>query len=462
MRKLICISIIMAAAVVFLAGISLAQDAPAPVPVTPAVETAPVPAAATAPAPTPAPKFEAPAVVCDTELFRRTPIIDGVVEDGEWDIYYTFTASGWDAMTYANWDGANFYVAAKSNKPIDILAILDANADGWFHGEDNFEFRTTRGAGDVIALSVNRYESRNTKSPAAMPVTEQEAALVQAKSGKTDTAYMIELKIPASLIRGYKQKADKSIGFQINLNAGDDFSGWFPARELGDTKECTLVTKKIAALKPLELGFDLRDSRIALGEELIGKFHLTNSGTETADARSFIIAGEGKAGEFLSSEKIRMEGLSPKKHFAHEVRSIVPSDMRLGSWAIGAEVRSGSDRLGSALISFEVVEPFDIELRVPEKSVKSDVKDVTFGVGVRNNTRHRIRGVTKITLPIGWELWRNADTREFSVPTGDAVTSTTFKAKPPLGALGDVPVKMEVTIEGRTKIVEGKIVVVNP
>lgn len=441
-------------------GDSSSDAAPtAPAEIAPAAPPAPAPPAE--PTPIAVPKPEVPNVTPDTELFRRTPVIDGVIDDGEWDAYYTFTSGDWECTAYADWDSGNLYVGTKSNKPIDILALLDANADGWFHGEENLEFMATRGTGGNLVLTVGRYESRNTKSPVATPVTPEEAALVQMKSSASGGTYMAEMRVPALLVRGLKLAEDRRIGFQIGVKTAVEDNGWIPLAGPGDTKECILVTKKIAALKPLVLGFDLKFARIARGDELIGKFHLTNSGSETIDVRSFVIAGEGKAGDYLNSEKIRIDGLPPKKHIAQGVSSIIPRDMRLGCWAIGAEVRSSDARLGGALVSFEVVDPFEIELRLPPNNVRSDVKDVTFGVVIKNNKRRDIRGKAKITLPIGWELWKNTDMREFTV-SGGAVSSVAFKAKPPLGALGDVPVKVEVTVVGETKTAEGTFAVVNP
>ncbi|MCX6343815.1 MAG: hypothetical protein NT018_01925 [Armatimonadetes bacterium] len=466
MSRFKCILILIVVAMLAMpAGYLVAQETPPTNP--PPAATEPPAAESTPPVVTPAPApaataFVAPAIMADTSIFRRTPVIDGMIEDGEWDAFYAFAATGWDATTFVDWDGANLYIGVKSSKPIDLQAVIDCNSDGWFNGDDNYEFKTTGGASGATTLIVSKYNSRNTKIPIAAPVSQDEASLIDIKNGRTDTTNMIEMKIPAMLIKGLKMTPDRKIGLQINLNAGDAFGGWIPTKDIGDTRECTLVTKKFAALKPLDLGFVLRNERVARGDEVVGKFHLTNTGAESVDVRSYVIGGEGKAGEFLSSQKVRTEGISPKSHLVHEVKSIVPSDMRLGSWAIGAEVRSRTERLGSALISFEVVEPFEIELKLPSKKIKPDVKDITFAVVVRNNTRGRIRGTAKISLPTGWELWRNVGTKEFSAPQGDGLGSASFKAKPPLGVSGDVPVKMSVTVGGRTIETEGKIVIATP
>ena len=403
-------------------------------------------------------KPEAPAITADTDIFKRTPKIDGVVDDGEWDTFYTYTSGDLNVTTYANWDSDNIYIASKSNKPIDMLAFLDANADGWYNGDDNYEFRVVRGEGGSAKLNVNRYDSHHARTPAASAVSAEEAAIVDMKS-KVDAngSQCIEMRIPICLIPKFKIGDNRKIGLLVSARTGSDEASWIGSGAPGDAKESTLVSKKIASLKPLALGFDLRDNRIARGEELVAKFHMTNAGADTIDVRDFVIAGEGKAGEFLSSQKVRMEGLAPKRHISHDIRSVIPTDMPLGSWAIGAEVNSAAGKLGGALISFDVVEPFEVELRLPEKPVSPSVKDVTIGVAIRNNMRGRVRGEAKITMPDGWELWKNENKREFSA-SGESVTSVTFKCKQPLGALNDIPVKVDVTINGKTVTTEGKFV----
>ncbi|MCE5313848.1 MAG: hypothetical protein ABFD49_09105 [Armatimonadota bacterium] len=405
--------------------------------------------------------YDIPQITADTEIFRRTPMIDGVIEDGEWDTYYTFETGGWSATTFADWDTQNVYVAAKSNRPLDFLTVLDCCDDGWFHGEDNYEFRATRVSDGALSLSVSRYESMNTKAPVATPVSPQEMASVELRSAKVEGVYMIEMRIPVALIPGFKLANGKKIGFQVALNASGGDSGWVPNNELGDTKQCIVVTKKFATLKPLELGFDLRDTVVAKGDELIGKFHLKNGGGEKMDVESFVIAGEGLAGEHLSSAKVRMDGLTAGQHVSGDYRSLVLSGMRVGSWALGAEVKSANSRLGSALVSFDVVEPFEIKLRLPDRDVRADAKDVTVGVVISNYRRSNIDGVAKVIFPTGWELWRGLDQRDFQI-SGKSNTAVSFKAKPPLGAIGDIPVRIDVICGNETKTVEGKFRVVNP
>lgn len=438
------------------------QDATLPV-APAAVEAAPVETAPAAviTAPPEVVKPEKPTVTPDTEIFKRTPVINGTIEEGEWDIYYPISAENWNATTYANWDDAGLYVAAQSDRPIDLTLILDSNADGWYHGEENYQFALHRNTDSTLGLTVSRYDSKNSNSAAASPVPEAEATKVLVKSSQTNGLYMIEMRVPTGMIRGFNPANGRKVGLQLALNATDSLYGWVPGEGTTVITNCMLVTKKVAVLKPLVLDLGLKNQKVARGDELVGKLYLTNEGTETVDVFSFVIAGEGKSGPYLSSQKIRLEGMAPKKHMSQDLRTIIPNDMPLGSWAIGAEVNSRNSRIGGALISFDVVEPFEVELRFPTSDVRTDVKDVTFGAVIKNNSNNSIRGIGKITLPPGWELWKNADTREFSA-NGQSITSVSFKAKPPLGAIGNVPVSVEVKVGDTVKTIDGSIKLVNP
>ncbi len=246
------------------------------------------------------------------------------------------------------------------------------------------------------------------------------------------------------------------------LRPSGEKSEWVPTGQVGEVAECTLVSKKFAALKPLELGFDLRSMSVARGDILTGKFHLTNAGTETLDVRSFVVGGEGRAGEFLSSQRIRIEGLSPKQHVSHSISTLIPSDMPKGFWAMGAEVRSSNAKLGAALVSFEVVDPFEANLRIPKDPIKAGTKEVVIQLDVKNNSRRALWGTARLSLPIGWEISKGRDTQKFGVPGTGEITTLRFGARPPLGQLGDVPVKISLTAGKETKTIEGTLHLVNP
>ncbi len=406
-----------------------------------------------------------PALTPDTEIFKRTPVIDGKVEAGEWDTFYESTVAGSAVITYADWDSNNLYFAAQCDKPFDMLVILDALGDGWFNGQDNYELKAIRDADGVVGKAVSRYESRNATSSLPQPVTANELEMVQMASGTADGKYFIEMKLPGELIRDFKlvDNAKPALQIATKTDAGD--TGWTPDNVAGAKREClggTLLSKKSAALNPLLVDMDVRTPKIARTEDLFVRFSMINNGTESVNARTYILAGEGKSATFLGSKKVRMEGLPAKGKVFDEISTNIPSDMPLGNWAFGGEVRSDSAKIGAVIASFEVVDQWDASLKLPTKDISTHSKNVVIALEVRNNLRRPIRGTAKITLPLGWELYKNVDTKQFDVSSISGVTTVKFSATPPLGVLGAVPVKIEVSSRGINKTLEGSFNMVLP
>lgn len=393
----------------------------------------------------------------DTKILKRTPVIDGNIVDGEWDTFYSYSNNGLDYTTYANWDNDNLYFAIKSNMQVDFLISLDMNADGWFNGDDNFVLRTsTIGTGEPI-LTVEKYASKDAKNTNAIVLDKSIADQISAKYNKDNNFYCTEVCIPKSLFGNVKiVNSDKSgILFAVKPNAEN--AQWIPSGEIGETDNCNYVTKKIVSLKPLSIGFDLRDCKIARGEDLIGKFYLTNDSIDSVNVKDFVIAGEGRSSDYLSSEKIRLDNLAKKQHISEEFKSIIPSDMPLGTWVVGSEVKSNDKRLGGVLISFDVVDVYDAKLVLPDKAIDSNTKEVTADIDITNNTKKTLRGETKIIVPDGWELWKNVNKKEFTIQGEDVQSSVTFKMKPPIGAKGIIPIEVDVNADGVTKKLSGNI-----
>lgn len=91
---------------------------------------------------------------------RATPVIDGSIGDGEWDVFVETpnAATTPDAASpigrawpsppgadyrfrsYVNWDDDNLYIAMTAPYPFLVDVQLDCDADGYFHGKDNPRF----------------------------------------------------------------------------------------------------------------------------------------------------------------------------------------------------------------------------------------------------------------------------------------------------------------------------------
>ncbi len=81
-----------------------------------------------------------PLYAVNTQIPEKTHALDGNPDD--WDVLTdeTNTSSApLNATIYANWDSNFFYLMFIVDRYASIHFKIDANADGWFHGSDNYE-----------------------------------------------------------------------------------------------------------------------------------------------------------------------------------------------------------------------------------------------------------------------------------------------------------------------------------
>ncbi|MDO8684693.1 MAG: hypothetical protein Q7N50_14605 [Armatimonadota bacterium] len=386
-------------------------------------------------------------------ILRRTPVLDGVVEAGEWDSFFTVQQEGFSATAYSNWDEGNLYIAIQGSKPTDMVLTLDANNDGWFHGSDNYQVKATNGT-DNIAVKMEKYDSKAKMQTPGATESVDSSGIVYKTAVKPDS-FIIEMAIPADALNGFKPTPSSNIGMRINLKQAVEGAAWAPMTALGDVEACCLSDNKASSMDQMEIKLVLADTKVNPGQTLSAKLYIKNNSAQSMPFESFVIGGDGRAAKFLNSEKIRMEGLEPGKTIKHKFESKIPSDMPVGFWAIGAEVRnsgSASERAGAALASFEVVKPFVIELDCGEgPMVLGGQSERTVCVKILNQTPGRALGEVTITLPDGWRLKPNLLTRRFEIRGEDQTGAVSFKIRPPADAMrGEITLKVDVKINGET------------
>ncbi len=442
------------ALVAALGAAAFAQDTPA-APVEPAKTEMPsTPAAGAAPElniEEPAAPASIPDRAVDANVFRRTPVIDGSVKDGEWDTYEMATSY----QTYIDWDSKHLYFALRSaDVPGNFYVVIDAKNDGWYRGDDNYILAFTVEENGTHLKSVRFYKTGDGYSPASMVTSEDHAKLINSVSKKDDGIYTLEISVPVGIFPGFKSfKSGMVMGIDLTKSLRTDGTVERPS-------ECTLVTKKVAGMGNLDLDFAIADDMIARGDTLEAKFVMKNKGDEDAAVSGVVIAGEGLSENFISSRKSVYNSLKSGKKAVESIKSVIPQNMPLGAWAVGAEVLSGDQRLGAGIMSFEVVEPFDLDTVLPVKDVTSDSNEITVKVKVKNYRRSKLYGTAKLVMPEGWEC--AAAEKKFTVSSKGSAVSVAFKVKPPLGVVGKVPVKFTVTADNVTKEVEGSFNVVAP
>lgn len=440
------------------------QVAPAPVPplptaaeATPAAVTpalAPVPAPVPQPAPVTVPRPPVPTVSPDFDVFRRTPTIDGTVDAGEWDKFYSFDYSDVHATTYIDWDDNYLYVASKTNAPTDLLVILDGAGDGWFHGSDNFEITAKRARGTAgPTLTVSRYQSQGAPGVAGTPLVATESSAFVMKAGTALPYYTYEICIPRSAVPGLELKSGEKFGIKVAVGVGTQEVVWIPSSPLGDVQTATLVTSKSSLSFAGKVDVTIRDTRIVPGEDLIAKISVRNASQVPLRVDSIVVGGEGRTSKLLGSQLIRLDGVEPQKSFTRGFRSQLSRAATPGSAALGVEVRSGDDRVGSALVSFDIVPAYSVRMELPDRSASRNERRVI--VIVHNNTQGEAYGRVKLNLPEGWTVRHGGVTKTFLVRNEEGEESVIFRVTPPEKADQPAPVLAEVQIGQQTLSVSG-------
>lgn len=394
--------------------------------------------------PPPPPPPPIPTVKPDTSVFKRTPVINGIIESGEWDSYYQFAYGETRVTTYVNWDDENLYVAMKSNSPADLLITLDANGDGWFHGPDNYELVARHGQdSDAPTLSVSHYASQGPASKGGMPLSSTDAAAFTMKAGSGSGSYTYEVGIPRASVVGLDLQPGKKIGIKVAVGLGSQDELWIPTAPLGEVQPTELVKVKTGASSPLAVDIDLKNPTITPGDEIVAKITVKNKGNAEIAADTLVIGGEGKTAKLLGSQLIRLEGLAPGKSFSCTFRTPVPKSAALGSGAIGVEVRGGDDRLAASMLSFDILPPYEARLEVGKAPSKSG-EYRRIAVMVKNNTRNDLYGVAKLNLPAGWKFKWSEGTRDFQIRANEPEQAVIFRVLAPDDYTGDAPVLAEI------------------
>ncbi|MBI2843030.1 MAG: hypothetical protein HYX78_06480 [Armatimonadetes bacterium] len=391
-----------------------------------------------------APPPPPPTVSPDPVVFKRTPVIDGKIEPGEWDVHFKFDYGEIHAATYINWDDKNLYVASRTSAPTDLLVILDGNGDGWFHGSDNYEFVARRGiGGESPTLSVSRYESHGAPESDGAPLAAAKAEAFTMKSSCSESSCIYEIAIPVASAVGLSLQPGKKIGITIAVGVGDGDVQWIPSAPLGEVRPAELASVKSSASAPIKIAVKMLDDRLAPGEDLVAKISIKNEGDDASNADTIVVGGEGKTAKLLGSQLVRLEGIQPKRKFSFTFRTPIPGSAQPGSAALGSEVRVDGQCIASSLISFDIVPPHEVRLDLGSQTVKSGEYH-RVAVIVKNNMRKDCHGSVTLSLPKGWQFRRSDGTRQFHIRQQDSEQAVVFHVKPPDKAEGRTPVLAEV------------------
>ncbi|MBQ0105343.1 MAG: hypothetical protein KBT47_04820 [Armatimonadetes bacterium] len=373
----------------------------------------------------------------DTDILKRTPTIDGNITKGEWDIFYkteTVTA-------YANWDFNNFYVGATADRIISVALVMDAKADGWNIGDDNFLVKQNENGDFDVLKAVRNSDSDFTMVAIEIP----EPYKIKCQKSTVNGKENIELAIPAYFF-GLSNYDTEKFNFNFSVETEEGVWSSFNPNTVKDyTLCCKAVNHKTYALSPLDIELYVTKERVVAGDTLDGRIKIKNRSKEPVTVKEIIMAGEGLAEDIVSSYKIKVGVIKPGKTFEREYHSRILPDTPEGCRVLGCEVFSEDMKVGGALRSFEIIEKSRFKPYVPKEVCFTSDKVIRVGVRVISFSEKKYSdGYASITVPEGWELEGN-NKNKYRIMGYNKYVDLIFRLTPPLGAVGHYRIPVTIT-----------------
>src|SRR5579862_1710656 len=247
--------------------------------VTPSTPAAQAPESAAGAQQTPNINFRVrPSFATDPQRLRRTPQIDGVLSDGEWDPFYTVTDGPIKGTIYCNWDDNYLYVATRTEQPAGLIVDIDATDDGWLRGADNLEL-VIGSAGDNSAptLAARLLDAANSKDTPAWTTQGIDVKSILMAGKVVNGSQVIELAIPKG-VGSLVLRPGANIGLRVDFLPPGPASAYVPTApyEPHLLLDATLVEARTQAASGINPHLTLSDPKCVAGEKLFATLDLHN------------------------------------------------------------------------------------------------------------------------------------------------------------------------------------------
>ncbi|MDE2126121.1 MAG: hypothetical protein KGJ62_05990 [Armatimonadetes bacterium] len=389
----------------------------------------------------------------DPQRLRRTVQIDGVLEDGEWDPFYTIDDGPIQGTFYCNWDDNYLYLAAKTNQPSTVLIDVDTGGDGWLHGANNLELLVSDVSNSAPPTVTTRLlDAATNKDVPAWNLTAVDPKTIQV-AGKVDNGtQVIELAIPkntASLVL--------RPGATISLRA--EFLPPAPASAYPPTQpydphlllDANLVDTRTSEVAGVLSRLSLSDYKCIAGERLFATLELDNQTDIPMDINTVEFTGRGLSVNAVNTlREVTVPSLPGLKKLKLPYNTVLPPNLAVGSYTLDVTVDMGKGRQLHTDAAFSVVQPLQVQMSAnPATVVVNGPSRANVDVSVFSAVPNGMTGNVQLTgFPSGWILQGGAK-RSVHVDRADAqrVVRYQFNVRsdtPP----GDYPVSAVVTWHG--------------
>jgi hypothetical protein len=398
---------------------------------------------------------ERPRYPSDPQRLRRTPQIDGVIGDNEWDPFYTVTDGPIKGTFYCNWDENYLYLAARTEQPATVIFDVDATGDGWLRGSDNMEIVvgnvTESGTPAVVARLLDASSSKDT------PVWKDHA--IDPKSfliaGRLNGgAQVIELGIPKN-IGGLVLRPGVNMGLRAEFISPVAPADYQPTQPFDPhlLMDATLAEARAVAAAGINPKLSLSDEKCVAGQKLFASLWLLNQTDAEVPIQSVSWFGQGNSANVVNGLKeVAVLPIPPLKTLKLKYRTDLPADLANGTYGLQVLVTLKNGRQLSAASTFTVVDPIQAQVSSrPEPVVIIGPTRVDLTVDVLSEVPDGFKGtVALVSKPDAWEV-QGALSKTLEIVHKGHSGASTFRLRLPSNTPpGDYHLETTVTWHKRT------------
>ena len=399
---------------------------------------------------------ERPRYVTDPQRMRRTPTIDGVLTDGEWDPFYTIDDGLIKGTVYCNWDDRFLYLAAKTDVAATVLFDVDAGGDGWLRGSDNIEVVVGPPAaiGGAPTVSVRLLDASNSKDTPTWNETGVDPKIIVVAEKVIAGSQILEIAIP-------KNAGSLVLRPGVNFGVRAEFLPPINAMAFVPTQpfephlllDATMVEARIVSAPGLNPKLTLSDYKCVPGQKLFGTLDLFNQTDLTVKIKSVLWGGEGNSvNTFNTLRDVSVPPVPGLKRGKMQYKTVLPDNLPLGSYILSATVETEDGKRVQSSASIVVVEPIQVQMSAePNPLTVLGPTKLAVKVDVQSAVPDHWRGdVELIDYPAGWEL-RNGRKHSLLVDREDAHAVSVFNFQVPSNTpAGNYQLEASVFWKGKT------------
>lgn len=404
----------------------------------------------------PAIKFrERPRYPADPPRLKRTPVVDGVLGDGEWDPFYTITDGLVKGTVYCNWDDNFLYLATRTDGAANVLFDLDLNGDGWLRGADNIELLIGSAAGGgTPPVSVRLLDASNTKDTPVWNDSAIDPRSIVVAQKMVNGTQILEVAIP-------KNSASLAPKVGQNLGIRAEFMPAGPITNFTSTApfephlllDATLSVARVTGAAGINPRLTLSDLKCIAGQKLFATLELTNQTDQNVNIKSVLWTGTGLSANVVNTlREVNVKPLMGLKKQKLTYQTVLPPNISVGSYLLTVTVEAEGGKTIQSAAAFTVVEAIQVQMSSePQPLVVSGQTKLAVDVDITSSVPDHFRGDVELNvIPNGW-LLDGGKKRSVLVDREDAhrVSRFTFKV-PSTTSVGDYPVEATVTWRGQT------------